>query len=231
MNDFSERNRKRSRLTGALSGAPFAFQSGKSSASARGSITAPERMCAPTSEPFSSTQTEVSAESCFARIAAASPAGPAPTTTRSYCIDSRGMAQIIICRFMAERKLVHVERIPVRWGDMDAMGHVNNTVYFRYMEQARISWFDALVPEAEAWRSTGIVIANASCNFRRAINYPGTVEVKVFIDAPGGSSVATHYELWVQDQLYADGAATVVFIDMAKQKPVRIPENIRARLK
>ena len=51
------------------------------------------------------------------------------------------------------RKLVHVERIAVRWGDMDAMGHVNNTVYFRYMEQARISWFDALLPEEEAWKS------------------------------------------------------------------------------
>ncbi|MDB5949239.1 MAG: acyl-CoA thioesterase, partial [Massilia sp.] len=37
---------------------------------------------------------------------------------------------------------VHVMRMPIRWGDMDAMGHVNNTVYFRYFEQARISWFD-----------------------------------------------------------------------------------------
>jgi len=54
------------------------------------------------------------------------------------------------------RKLVHVERIPIRWGDMDAMGHVNNTVYFRYMEQARISWFDALVPRGKAWKATGI---------------------------------------------------------------------------
>jgi acyl-CoA thioester hydrolase len=131
---------------------------------------------------------------------------------------------------MAAKKLVHVERIPVRWGDMDAMGHVNNTVYFRYMEQARISWFDALLPRGEAWGTTGIVIANASCNFKKPINYPGVVEVKVYVDAPGGSSVGTHYELRVDDQLYADGAATVVFIDMEKQKPMRIPESIRSRL-
>jgi len=128
------------------------------------------------------------------------------------------------------RKLVHVERIPIRWGDMDAMGHVNNTVYFRYMEQARISWFDTLVPEEEAWKSTGIVIANASCNFKRAINYPGTVEVQVFAASPGGSSVQTFYELSIGGELYADGAATVVFIDMARQKPVRIPQAIRLRL-
>ena len=131
---------------------------------------------------------------------------------------------------MQQKKLVHTERIAVRWGDMDAMGHVNNTVYFRYMEQARISWFDALVPRAEAWKSTGIVIANATCNFKRPINYPGTVEVKVFVGAAGGSSIATFYELTVDENLCADGAATVVFIDMRRQKPVRIPEGIRQRL-
>ena len=136
------------------------------------------------------------------------------------------MAQIIIPRFMA-KTLVHVERIPIRWGDMDAMGHVNNTVYFRYMEQARIGWFDRLVPRADAWTRTGIVIVNASCNFKRPLNYPGTVEVKVFAAPPGGSSVGTFYELRMKRVLYADGAATVVFIDMGRQKPIRIPQSIR----
>jgi acyl-CoA thioester hydrolase len=128
------------------------------------------------------------------------------------------------------KKLVHTERIAIRWGDMDSMGHVNNTVYFRFMEQARISWFEALVPQAEAWKSTGIVIANASCNFKRALSYPGTVEVKVYAGPPGGSSVATYYDLVLENQVYADGAATVVFIDMEKQKAVRIPKHIRALL-
>ena len=131
-----------------------------------------------------------------------------------------------------ERRLAHLERIPLRWGDMDAMGHVNNTVYFRFMEQARIGWFDALVPEKEAWKETGIVIANASCNYRRPMVYPGTVEVKLFVGPPGGSSVPTYYEMHLEGDrhLYADGAAAVVFIGIEKQKPVRIPEEIRARL-
>ena len=130
----------------------------------------------------------------------------------------------------ADRRLAHIERIPIRWGDMDAMGHVNNTVYFRYMEQARISWFESLVPRADAWGEIGIVIVNASCNFRRPINYPGTVEVKVFAGAPGGSSVPTFYELSVEQQLHADGAATVVFVDAQEQKPLRIPQSIREAL-
>ena len=130
------------------------------------------------------------------------------------------------------RRLAHVEPIPIRWGDMDAMGHVNNAVYFRYMEQARISWFDALVPEDQAWNSTGIVIVNASCHFRQPLVYPGTVEVKLYVGPPGGSSVPTFYEMRVDagPALYATGEAMVVFIDMARQKPVRIPALIRARL-
>jgi acyl-CoA thioester hydrolase len=131
---------------------------------------------------------------------------------------------------MEHKRLVHVEHIAIRWGDMDAMGHVNNTVYFRYMEQARIGWFDALAQQRESGPSTGIVIANASCNFRKAINYPGTVEVRVFSGVPGGSSVPTFYEMSVANELYADGAAVVVFVDLQSQKPVRIPERIRSLL-
>ena len=131
---------------------------------------------------------------------------------------------------MSEKKLVHVEKIPVRWGDMDAMGHVNNTVYFRFMEQTRISWFEALMPRGEAWGTTGIVIVNASCNFRKPINYPATVEVKMYAGPLGGSSVPTYYDLLVKDEVHADGEAKIVFIDMQKQKAVRIPENLRAKM-
>ena len=131
---------------------------------------------------------------------------------------------------MSARKLVYVEKIAVRWGDMDAMGHVNNTVYFRFMEQARIGWFESLLPRGEAWNTISIVIVNASCNFRKPINYPGTDEVKVFAGEPGGSSVETFYELALNEELYADGAAKVVFVDAEKQKPLRIPDNIRKLL-
>jgi acyl-CoA thioester hydrolase len=131
---------------------------------------------------------------------------------------------------MSARKLVYVEKIPVRWGDMDAMGHVNNTVYFRYMEQARIGWFESLLPRGEAWRTIGIVIVNASCHFKKPINYPGMVEVKVFAGEPGGSSIDTYYELSLEEELYADGAAKVVFVDAQKQKPLRIPDDIRKLL-
>ena len=131
----------------------------------------------------------------------------------------------------AERKLVHIELIPIRWGDMDAMGHVNNTLYFRYMEQARIAWLDGMRSIIRA-EGLGTVIASTSCNFRQPFVYPGTVEVKIFVTRTGGSSVTTHYEMRVQgeDTVCADGAAVAVWINMATGKAVRVPEVIRALL-
>jgi acyl-CoA thioester hydrolase len=131
-----------------------------------------------------------------------------------------------------DRRLGYVARIPIRWGDMDSMGHVNNTVYFRYMEQTRISWFDSLLPRGAAWGSTGIVIASATCNYRRAMTYPGTVEVKLFVGMPGGSSIPTFYEMRIDDDPipYADGSAVVVCIDTVRNKAVRIPQGLRAKL-
>src|SRR5476649_2661179 len=89
-----------SRTTGVLSGAPSAFQSGNSSFRARGSNTAPERMCAPTSEPFSTTQTLISlpasAAFCFSRQAADRPAGPAPTMTTSNSMYSRSTGYLLL---------------------------------------------------------------------------------------------------------------------------------------
>ena len=66
---------------------------------------------------------------------------------------------------MTDKKLIHISRIKIRWGDMDAFGHVNNTVYFRYMEQTRIDWLDTA--EGAADDGHGPVIVNAHCTFLR----------------------------------------------------------------
>jgi len=63
-------------------------------------------------------------------------------------------------------KLIHTTRMAVRWGDMDAYGHVNNTVYFRYFEQARCEWLEQMGFRVSPEEPTGPVIINASCTFR-----------------------------------------------------------------
>ena len=128
----------------------------------------------------------------------------------------------------AARTLVHTVAIPVRWGDMDAQGHVNNTTYFRYMEQARVEWLDAVRERIGPFPGQGQVIVNASCTFIEPIEYPGTVQVRMFLDKPGRSSVESHYELWKDGRKYAEGAAKIVWIDQTTQRSTPLPEPLRA---
>ncbi|MBK7416251.1 MAG: acyl-CoA thioesterase [Dechloromonas sp.] len=130
-----------------------------------------------------------------------------------------------------KKKLIHVTKMPIRWGDMDAYGHVNNTVYFRYMEQARVEWIeDMQVPVRPG--GAGPVIINASCTFLIPMNYPGMVEVRTFIGPPGRSSVQTYVEMRIEgdERIFAEGAAKVVWMDTQTGKSVALPDHVRAVL-
>ena len=127
-----------------------------------------------------------------------------------------------------ERNLTLLENIPIRWGDMDAMGHVNNTIYFRYMEQVRVSWYERMFGELSSARTEGIVIVNASCNFLKPLTYPGTVEVKMLLGQAGRTSVESYYEMRMNDVLYADGAAKIVWFDVRRGRAAPLPDMIRA---
>jgi acyl-CoA thioester hydrolase len=120
--------------------------------------------------------------------------------------------------------------IPIRWGDMDAFGHVNNTVYFRYMEQVRISWFEQLGIVAGNGEGEGPVLVNASMEFLKQLHYPGDVIGRMSVGKPGRSSFDTRFELYRADDpaaLYARGAARCVWIDYAAGKSVPIPDMLR----
>ena len=76
------------------------------------------------------------------------------------------------------------------------------------------------------------MIVNADCTFRIPVNYPATVEIKVYAGHPGRSSVMTWYELHVvgDERLFAEGSAKVVWMDTATGKSVPLPESLRALL-
>lgn len=128
-----------------------------------------------------------------------------------------------------KKKLIHVTRIPIRWGDMDAYGHVNNTVYFRYMEQARVEWIEGMHVVVRPG-GDGPVIINASCTFLQPMNYPGEVEVRTYIGAIGRSSCETYVDMLIDGQLYAEGAAKVVWMNTQTGKSVPLPDLVRAFL-
>jgi acyl-CoA thioester hydrolase len=126
----------------------------------------------------------------------------------------------------ATHKPVHTTTLPIRWGDMDAQGHVNNTVYFRYMEQARVEWLERAREELGDFPGQGQVIVNASCTYLIPLTYPGTVEVRMFLGTPGRSSVESHYELWMDGRKYAEGAAKIVWIDLGTQRSAPLPGRL-----
>jgi acyl-CoA thioester hydrolase len=128
------------------------------------------------------------------------------------------------------RPLVHTSRQPIRWGDMDALGHVNNTVYFRYMEQARIEWLFALNAEHGAYGGTGPVIVNASCTFLQPLVFPGDVEVRMYLGDLGRSSIGSYYDLLCDGRKYAEGAAKIVWIDLATGRSAPLPAAIAGLL-
>ena len=127
-------------------------------------------------------------------------------------------------------QLIYTTRMPVRWGDMDAYGHVNNTVYFRYFEQTRVEWLEQMGSRVSPDEAVGPVIINASCTFLAPVNYPATVVIKMYAGEPGRSSVMTWYELFVEgdERVYAEGAAKTVWMDTRTGKSAPIPDVVRA---
>ena len=115
---------------------------------------------------------------------------------------------------------------------MDAFGHVNNTVYFRYMEQARIEWLRAQAEKYAGYGAEeGPVIVNASCDFLLPLVYPGDIEVRMFLGEPGRSSIGTWYEIWMEGRKFADGASRMVWINRGTGRSTPLPEVIAAPLR
>lgn len=131
----------------------------------------------------------------------------------------------------ADARLIHTSLIPLRWGDMDALNHVNNTIYFRFMEQTRIDW---LLGSGHVTSNSvdSPVIVTASCQFLKPMTYPATVVVKLFAGPPGRSSVHTWYEIGVEgeEEVYALGEARVVWVAAGSGKSVPLPDWVRAQL-
>ncbi len=130
------------------------------------------------------------------------------------------------------KKLVHEMVIPIRWGDMDAMGHVNNTIYFRYLETIRIEWMRSIGCQPDP-RGEGPVIVNAFCNFYKQFEYPGDVLVKMYVSDPGRSSFESWGTMERTDrpgEIFAAGGATTVWVNFPAQKSAPMPDWMRAHL-
>jgi acyl-CoA thioester hydrolase len=129
------------------------------------------------------------------------------------------------------KKLVHEMVIPIRWGDMDAMGHVNNTIYLRYFEIVRLDWVYGLGRRVDAGAGEGPVVVNAFLNFLRQLEFPGDIRLRHYVANPGRTSVETYVTIERTDEpgvLYAEGGAKMVWTDYTKRSAVPLPDWFRA---
>lgn len=116
--------------------------------------------------------------------------------------------------------------IPVLWGHMDSMGHVNNTIYLRYMESARLDYFLRFDP---TMIGAGMILHSIDCRFRIPLTYPDTVTVGARITKIEPFRVTMH-QIVVSHQygkIAAEGSALMVGYDYKKLEKAPIPESVR----
>ena len=127
--------------------------------------------------------------------------------------------------------LLSTMRFSIRWGDMDALAHVNNTLYLRYFEESRVSWSQSngmpLQPQG-----TGMILANASVTFMKPVSYPANVVVNLHAGRVGRASFTLLNTLTVEgeDDPSATGECVIVWYDYTNSKSVPVPARLRAML-
>ncbi len=123
-----------------------------------------------------------------------------------------------------------VAEIPVQWGEMDAYGHVNNTVFFRYFETARIA-FLGQCGFLDSYDNDGIgaILHSTECRFRRALHFPDTVLVGARAAEISDDRFTMEYCVMSmsQEAVAAEGSGVIVSFDYAGDRKVPIPANVR----
>jgi acyl-CoA thioester hydrolase len=126
-----------------------------------------------------------------------------------------------------------VVAVPVHWGEMDYFRHVNNTVFFRYFESARIAYLDRIgFREERAEGGMGPILASTHARFRRPLTYPDTVRVGARTVELGTDRFTMEYRLVSESQaaVAAEGGGVLVSFDYAAGRKGPLPEGVRGAI-
>jgi acyl-CoA thioester hydrolase len=126
-----------------------------------------------------------------------------------------------------------VIEVPVAWGEMDAFGHVNNTVFFRWFESARIAYLAAIDFTAGGGSgAVGPILASTHCRFRRPLAFPDTVRVGARTTDLGEDRFVMEYRLvsLTAGEIAAEGSGVVVSYDYGAARKTPIPLPVRERI-
>lgn len=115
--------------------------------------------------------------------------------------------------------------LQLRFGDTDALGHINNAVYASYSELGRIDFIERLqLPPG------GFILARLAIDFRRQVLLSDSCHITTEVLALGNTSFTMRQVLYANDKLAAEFEAVVVWFDYELNRPVRVPDEVRERL-
>jgi acyl-CoA thioester hydrolase len=122
--------------------------------------------------------------------------------------------------------------LPVQWGEQDTIGHVNNVVYFRWCETARVVYLQRIgLWEMMQQTKVGCIVAHIGCNYRQPVTYPDTVHIGARVTKIGKSSFKMEHAIFSDALgLVADADSTMVVYDYNTNKPCPMPAEIRAAI-
>ena len=123
--------------------------------------------------------------------------------------------------------------LEVAWGEMDALGHVNNIRYIAWAETARIALFRQLGMTTLPGDPIGPILARIECDYLEPVEYPARVTVGMRAGRVGNTSIVLDHEIWhagEPERVVARGKAVVVLINYATQEKVPVPDAMRAAL-
>ncbi|WP_260471877.1 acyl-CoA thioesterase [Bacillus salinus] len=125
----------------------------------------------------------------------------------------------------------HVSNVTVRFNETDALGHVNNTSYFIYLEEARIRFFEELGygMSTDGWE---FILASTKCDFLNQSYFNQKLSVTTTVTRIGQKSFKLAHDILDSNtnQLIASGEAIIVFFDFNAQKSERLPDALRYKL-
>ena len=127
----------------------------------------------------------------------------------------------------------HTVAFEVRWGDRDALGHVNHRVFLFWMEEARVRHMRTLGLADERTRTgVGGILARVEIDYRRPVFYPDTVRATSEVAEVGNTSLIVLQRVYSEQQqaLCAQARMVIVVIADATGKPVPVPDEVRQRI-
>jgi acyl-CoA thioester hydrolase len=123
-------------------------------------------------------------------------------------------------------------QLRIDWSEMDLYGHVNNVSYFKYMQAARVNYWETLgLNTLFEEQKLGPILASSTCDFKRPLHYPGHIVISSGVESIGASSFTILHRIFNSaNELAAEAKDVIVMFDFNKNVKMAVPDSIRTQM-